>query len=126
MGLWGIVLAAALLTPLVGGAQEAPLLGLMNGNQLYNLCISNDAADSAVCLAYVMGAADEFVVADGAVHQSTSPAWACIPRQATAQQLKDTVVGYMSAHPSDRHGRAAAQVAIALAEAYPCTRDQTK
>jgi hypothetical protein len=41
-------------------------------------------------------------------------------RRATARQLADIAVNYLRDHPEQRHYVASADVALALASAFPC------
>ena len=81
---------------------------IVNGNKLNELCESSQ--ESAVCLGYIIGAADAHVN-DGSF---------CAPNDTIGGQMEDIVKRYLRVHPERRHFSAASLVVSALKEKFPC------
>jgi hypothetical protein len=79
-----------------------------DGNQLYQLCSSDNAAGRNFCLGYVAGVA----------YQNTNAV--CIPLDATVDQLGDTVKQYLANNPDTGRKSAYSEVLTALEKAFPC------
>ena len=107
----GFAIVAALSLPVPAQASY------IDGNMLYGHCAGSLEAPEAYCLAYVMGVVDAMELAEGA---SIGGFKACIPREATVEQLTDIVKEWLGAHPEKRHLAAAGLVAAALAETFSC------
>jgi hypothetical protein len=101
--------APALLIAL-GVASPSYASGLSErGNSLLELCQEREGSyRQGVCTGYILGAAD-------AVREAT-----CMPAGVTKGQLRDVVVGYLTAHPEERHMPGDYLVHVAIANAFKC------
>jgi len=88
--------------------------GFYDGNQLWNQC-NNIPASYAymVCVGYIVG------VADVLVNENSNNV--CLPSNATQAQVADVVTKYLRDYPERRHFLAYSTVAVALADAFPCS-----
>jgi hypothetical protein len=73
--------------------------------------------DRNSCLAYVLGAADAFA---SALVASGRPQVFCIPGGTTNDQIAQSVVRYLRAHPEEGGNNAGLVVLGGLTAAYPC------
>jgi hypothetical protein len=107
-----MVTAAALILALAAGVAKGDIVrNFYSGDALLSLC---QASDSNFCMGYIAGIAD-------AVTSGPVSGWrACIPISATVEQVRDVVVGFLTAHPENRHFAALSLGAAALAGAFPC------
>jgi hypothetical protein len=80
---------------------------------LTNLC----GQDRGACLAYVLGTADAFA---GALVAAGRPQSFCVPRGTTNDQIAQSVVRYLRAHPEEGRSNAAVVVFAGLKAVYPC------
>jgi hypothetical protein len=110
------VLAAGLLWPASGFAEEFP--SFVSGNRLLEVC---DPVQSPSCYAYVEGATDAFQFTFSALHVQQHALF-CLPQGVTSRQLVDIATNYLRDHPERRHTVASGNVALALANAFPCPR----
>lgn len=69
------------------------------------------------CLTYVLGAADAFA---SALVAAGRPQVFCFPRGTTNDQIAQTAVRYLRAHPEERGNNAGLVVLAGLTSAYPC------
>ena len=111
-----LVLAAGFLCPASGIAQEFPAFA--SGNRFLEACTP---VQTPFCYGYVEGAADAFQSVFSAMHLQQH-AMFCLPQGATSRQLVDIAINYLSDHPEQRHNAASANVAVALANAFPCPK----
>ena len=110
------VLAAGLLWPASGFAEEFP--SFVSGNRLLETCAP---VQTPTCHAYVDGVVDALQSTFSAVHMQQHALF-CLPQGVTTRQLTDIATNYLRDHPEQRHTLAAANVALALANAFPCPR----
>lgn len=103
----------------------------VSGNQLYDWCTTSERdaiyfQNDASCREYIIGVSDGMTTAADvvtAVAKLDTPfELICVPDRVRAGQLREVVVRYLRDHPADRHESAAFQVALAIKDAYPCTR----
>lgn len=73
--------------------------------------------DRSACLTYVLGATDAFA---SALVAAGRPPVFCIPRGTTNDQIAQTVVGYLRAHPEEANSNAALVVLAGLQASYRC------
>jgi hypothetical protein len=103
---------AVLMAAMAASAEEGDYR-VVTGNRLYEACKPNNGS-LAFCDDFVLDVADD--LATGRVGQ-----WAaCIPTNATDNQLVDAVRQFLETHPARRGSPAVRLVAEALAEAFPC------
>lgn len=69
------------------------------------------------CLTYVLGAADAF---SSALVASGRPQVFCFPRGTTNDQIAQSVVRYLRAHPEEGGNNAALVIMAGLTTSYPC------
>ena len=69
------------------------------------------------CLTYVLGAADAF---SSALVASGRPQVFCFPRGTTNDQIAQSVVRYLRAHPEEGGNNAGLVVMAGLTASYPC------
>lgn len=86
------------------------------GSQLYAFCESASDLDKARCEGYIDGVAT--AIADSGLSKIS----VCLPNGATTRHLVLVVTKSMKENPSILHHSAAANIAIALKEAFPCSR----
>jgi Rap1a immunity proteins len=73
--------------------------------------------DRSACLTYVLGATDAFA---SALVAAGRPQVFCIPRGTTNDQIAQSVVGYLRAHPEEGNSNAALVVLSGLQASYRC------
>ena len=69
------------------------------------------------CLTYVLGAADAFA---SALVASGRPQVFCFPRGTTNDQIAQSVVRYLRAHPEEGGSNAAVVIMAGLTSGFPC------
>ena len=110
------VLAAGLaLCSSAALAASVERLSLKTGDDLLSVCNEAEHSDIATgaCLAYIAAAADCYTVT------------LCrVPKDVTRVQARNVVIQYLRAHPKDRHDLAIRQTWLALAEAWPCFKEE--
>jgi hypothetical protein len=109
-------LAAALLLLPIAASPAPAAAPLLTGNDLQARCAETPTSDPVlwgVCLGYVMGVAE--LLGQGAIKPR-----ACFPPQATSGQMVDVVRQWLDRNPARRHLAAAALVATALQQGFPC------
>ncbi|WP_444666567.1 Rap1a/Tai family immunity protein [Cereibacter changlensis] len=105
----------------------------LTGNQLLEICQSEDLAKQGFCIGYNVG------VVEGMRWGSAVPLLRaevprqeveatvnsmlsfCLPEGATYGQYQDVIVRYIDRHPETRHTSARLLAQLALIEAFPCT-----
>ena len=110
------VLAASLLWPAFGFAEEVG--AFVSGNRLLEACTP---VQTPSCYAYVEGVTDALQSTFSALHMQQH-ALLCLPQGTTSRQLADITINYLRDHPEQRHTVASGNVALALANAFPCPR----
>ncbi|MEA3001696.1 MAG: Rap1a immunity protein [Sphingomonadales bacterium] len=83
--------------------------------QLNAVCNENGAA----CLTYVLGVVDSYVTTSIANFGRPK---LCIPVQVNNQQIVNTAVAYLRAHPGAQDVNAAIPVILGVQAAYPCAQ----
>ncbi|HET9639745.1 MAG TPA: Rap1a/Tai family immunity protein [Allosphingosinicella sp.] len=73
--------------------------------------------DRNACLTYVLGAADAF---SSALVASGRPQVFCFPRGTTNDQIAQSVVRYLRAHPEEGGSNAALVIMAGLTAGFPC------
>jgi len=116
MRLRALVFAAGFLCSASGFAQE--FTAFVSGNKLLEICTP---VQTPSCYAYVEGAADAFQSTFSALHMQQHALF-CLPEGTTSRQLVDIATNYLRDHPEQRHDVASANVALALANAFPCPK----
>ena len=116
MRLRALVLAAGVLCPASGSAQEFP--AFVTGNRLFEACTP---VQTPTCYAYVEGVADDAQSTFSALHMQQHALF-CLPQGVTTWQLTDIATNYLRDHPEQRHNVASANVVLALANAFPCPK----
>jgi hypothetical protein len=110
-----LVLAAGVLCPASGFAQE-PFPAFVSGNKLLEMCTPVQLPS---CYSYIEGVVDALQSTFSAPHMQQHALF-CLPQGTTARQLADITINHLSDHPEQRHYVASANVALALANAFPC------
>jgi len=113
-----LVLAAGILCPASGFAEEFQFPTFLSGNKLLEACTP---VQLPFCYGYVEGVADALQSTFSALHMQQHALF-CLPQGVTSRQLVDIATNYLRDHPEQRHTVASANVALALANAFPCPR----
>jgi predicted RecA/RadA family phage recombinase len=92
----------------------APRDGLATGNDLLAACTSPKPLEYGMCMGYISGVVDGFLVGD-----RTS---VCIPAGVTRGQMRDVVLSGIAANPKERTQEAYAGTLLALSRHYPCRK----
>ena len=120
MRLMVLVLIAALLWPVsVFSANVVTMDAFVKGNDLFRIC-SNYAAALSFCGGYVQGVADTLSMVKAWKENGSEAVTFCLDRNMQADQIKDIVMQYLTAHPETRHLAAAGEALMALHAALPC------
>ena len=83
----------------------------VDGNKLSRACFDGYGDfGEGFCTGYIMGTADSLVKGDNI----------CIPKEATTQDIKDTVNKFIQEHPEQLPLPGSYFVKAALAASYPC------
>jgi len=89
------------------------------GRDLYQKCKAAGTAQQVFCFGYIIGIAD--VMEDNPLDGRS----ACIPRNATIQQVTGTVIEFLDQN-RDIHDFTGESLAVqALSEKYPCAKPKT-
>ena len=86
------------------------------GRDLYQKCRAAGTASQVFCYGFIIGIAD--VMEDNPLDGRS----ACIPKDATIQQVAEVVVGFLEANPDIRDFTGESLTVQALSEKYPCAR----
>ncbi len=103
----------ALLLFVMGGARA----NFLDGYELRERCESQRIDKLNTCLGYLTGVIDS---------DAAAPSWRlakslfCVPRGVSANQLRDTFLSYLRAHPEEEDLNAAILVGNAFISAFPC------
>ncbi len=87
----------------------------LDGNQLLQLCTSEDPYNGLECTGYVKGVVDAFAFQMDADRQPL-----CMPAGVTAKQLIDVTVKWLEDNSVERGYPAVATVGIAIAKKWKC------
>ena len=117
MRLRALVLAAGILCPAFGSAQYL-FPAYVSANRLLEICTP---VQSPSCYAYVEGVVDALQSTFSALRMQQRALF-CLPQGVTSRQLVDMAINYLRDHPEKRHNVASANVALALANAFPCPK----
>jgi hypothetical protein len=112
-----LVLAAGVLCPASGLAEE-PFPTFVSGNKLLEMCTPVQLPS---CYSYIEGVADALQSTFSGQH-TQQHAFFCLPQGATTKQLADLTINHLRDHPEQRQYVASANVALALANAFPCPK----
>jgi hypothetical protein len=115
MRLRALVVAAGFLCPASGLAQDL-FPAFITGNRLLEICAP---VQTPSCYAYINGAVDAFQSTFSALRMGQHALF-CLPQGVTSRQLADISTNHLRDHPEQRHTVASAQIALALANAFPC------
>jgi hypothetical protein len=113
---WLVVLLNALLAI---GASGARAEYFETGRDLYQKCRASGTAGQVFCFGFVIGIAD--VMEDNPLDGRS----ACIPRDASIQQVIDVVTAFLENNPDIRDFTAESLTVQALSEKFPCTKPKT-
>lgn len=75
------------------------------------------AQDRNACLTYVLGTADAYA---SALVAAARPQVFCVPRGTTNDQIAQSAVRYLRAHPEEANSNAALVVLAGLRASFPC------
>ena len=94
----------------------------MTGNKIFEVCNSSSDLNFGECIGYIKGAADGVELTDYAsvVSKVIPRSQLCLPQTATAGQVKDVFMKYLTDHPEMRHIKANQLMMVALKTAFPC------
>ena len=87
---------------------------LATGNDLVAACTSAKPLEYGMCVGYISGVVDGFLVADRAT--------VCIPAGLTRGQLRDVVVAGIADSPRDSAQEGYVVTLLALSRAFPCRK----
>lgn len=113
------ILALTLATALPATPPPAP--GFMAGADLARLCdpLSPDAeAGGLLCLGYVVGSVDQLLSQQSRRPESRRSV--CLPKEISAERLRDVVVDHLARRPSRSAEAAGALIRQAMNIAFPC------
>jgi hypothetical protein len=114
IGIGLLLLSAAALPAL---AQSQNVLELLDGSELLSL----GAQDQFAAQSYVTGVVDSSLAAGTmGIGTNQGHATTCLPEHATQAELYSVVVQYVTKHTDAQQFPAAADVGLALGQAYPC------
>lgn len=106
----------SLLVLILPSEASAQFVQFLDGNALKELC-DDPGAGGALCNGYIVALADQSSLE---IIRNKKNALICIPANVKTEQLYDTVLNYMKAHPSERNFPAAAVVHNAYRSEFPC------
>jgi hypothetical protein len=86
------------------------------GRDLYQKCRAAGTASQVFCFGFIIGIAD--VMEDNPLDGRS----ACIPKDATIQQVTEVVVRFLESNPDIRDFTGESLTVQALSEKYPCAR----
>lgn len=92
--------------------------GIKTGNTLLAECRSESEFKQAICLGFIMGAAEALLVFKHAVPGQSE--LFCNPPSVTTGQLQDIVIFWLEDNPVERHNSASALILLAMRDAFPC------
>ena len=116
-----IVAACLAALTLAAPLAHAQRISRLTGEKLLEACSS--AKGKLICEGYISGVADGIAGAEKHMTKEQGQAFAgatCIPDATSANQLHQTVVSYLRAHPEAGSKPAVVPTYDALHDAYPC------
>ncbi len=90
------------------------------GRDLYQKCKTPGAAAQVFCFGFIIGIAD--VMEDNPLDGRS----ACIPRDASIQQVTGVVIDFLENNPDVRDFTGESLTVQALSDKFPCTRPKAK
>jgi hypothetical protein len=112
-----LVTLPTLLLGAAGAAGSADRKMLLEGGQLHEKCLEQEARNLGVCQGYISAVIDlEHLHSSLAARD---PLY-CIPEGREPSQLVDRVTAWMASHPDQSSRPAVAQVTFALIDIFPC------
>lgn len=90
-----------------------------DGNFWHRQCNSGDSSGKLVCAAFARGF-DSGKNAQAGLSR-TEPVF-CLPEGVTIEQIVDVFAAYLSRHPQNRHKDGGILMALAIANAFPCSK----
>ena len=113
-----VILCVAFLVGLSGPVMSAARF--MDGNTLLRLC-SGTHAEVIYCTGYLVGVVDALLLNDNGISVGKwGPYRFCIPDGADSNHLPEIIKPWISANPKKQQFEAAAFVAKALSDVWPC------
>ena len=94
---------------------------------VHGFCFSNRLLETCApvqtptCYTYVEGVIDALQSTFSALRMQQHALF-CLPQGVISRQLVDIAINYLRDHPEQRHNVASANVALALANAFPCPK----
>jgi hypothetical protein len=114
----GVIAGCLALAPLIApGAARAEYFE--TGRDLYQKCHATGTASQVFCFGFIIGIAD--VMEDNPLDGRS----ACIPKDATIQQIADVVIRFLDDNPDIRDFTGESLAVQALSEKYPCAHPKT-
>jgi hypothetical protein len=110
----GVIAGCLALAPAHGSAEY-----FETGRDLYQKCRAGGTAQQVFCFGFIIGIAD--VMEDNRLDGRS----ACIPKDASIQQVTDVVIGFLERNPDIRDFTGESLTVQALSEKYPCSRPKT-
>jgi hypothetical protein len=92
-----------------------PVPARVTAQQLITLC----AQERIACLGYIIGTTDAFAAT---LYASRRPQIFCVPQGITNDQVGQTVMAYVRAHPEEAQSSAAPVVIAGLSASYRCAQ----
>ena len=89
------------------------------GRDLYQKCHAAGTASQVFCFGFIIGIAD--VMEDNPLDGRS----ACIPKDATIQQVADVVIHFLDENPDIRDFTGESLAVQALSEKYPCAKPKS-
>jgi hypothetical protein len=113
--------AAALLAALAGlEVSGARAEYFETGRDLYQKCRTPGTAAQVFCFGFIIGIAD--VMEDNPLDGRS----ACIPRDASIQQVTEVVIGFLERNPDIRDFTGESLAVQALSDKFPCAKPKGK
>lgn len=108
----------ALLSVPAGAQESAPSSGVFKtGQQIYDLCVSKDAADLDMCDYFLMGAHDMIkLYGDTGIDENKI----CLPVGIKAIELRTSILAYWRGKMGGLKYSAVSSIRNALFDKYPC------
>jgi predicted RecA/RadA family phage recombinase len=113
-----LMVAMGICLPHYSAIAAAPRDRLATNNDLLAACTSPKPLEYGMCMGYISGVVDGFLVGD-----RTS---ICIPAGVTKGQMRDVVLSGIAANPKERAQEAYAGTLLALSRQYPCRKRATQ
>jgi hypothetical protein len=92
--------------------------GFLGGEELYQLCDSNNIIERSLCESYIMGVIDATV----RLLPPNDSGRFCLPDHSRMRDVEPVVRSYLKTKPDRRDSPAEILIAAALRERFPCPR----